>query len=183
MCLRCLGTRRHEWEAAAGRRRCAAAPGAMGLGQGRAAPPVPAGEDTRLRAPKRQGGREGDRGAQGSACGGRRQPRWRKPRWIARRLRRSPRCLPASRPVLASPSLLQGPLLHEQFYVAAAAQPQAVCLVDDASGTALTYGQVAEGATTLARTLARLGVGLDMGESPPAGPGGCLQPLAWRVNR
>ena len=63
-----------------------------------------------------------------------------------------------------TPCVQQGPLLHQQFDSVAAARPTAICLVDDASGTELTYGQVAEAAGALARTLARLGVGRDMGE-------------------
>lgn len=59
---------------------------------------------------------------------------------------------------------LQGALLHEQFDAVAAARPDAVCLVDDATGVSLTYREVAEAVDTLAAALAKLGVTRDIGE-------------------
>lgn len=58
---------------------------------------------------------------------------------------------------------LQGPLLHEQFDAVAAARPDAVCLVDDATGVSLTYREVAEAVDTLAAALSNLGVTRDIG--------------------
>ena len=60
----------------------------------------------------------------------------------------------------------QGLLVHQQFEAVAAARPSAVCLVDDATGAAVAYGQVAQAAAALATSLARLGVGRGQGEAP-----------------
>lgn len=60
------------------------------------------------------------------------------------------------------PQFLQGALLHEQFDAVAADRPDAVCLVDDATGVSLMYREVAEAVDTLAAALAKLGVTRDI---------------------
>ena len=67
-------------------------------------------------------------------------------------------------PARPAHSCLQGALLHEQFDAVAADRPDAVCLVDDATGVSLTYREVAEAVDTLAAALAKLGVTRDIGE-------------------
>lgn len=82
-------------------------------------------------------------------------------------------------PARPAHSCLQGALLHEQFDAVAADRPDAVCLVDDATGVSLTYREVAEAVDTLAAALAKLGVTRDIGEHwllhfTAAGVWGCI---------
>lgn len=88
-------------------------------------------------------------------------------------------CTRVLTPARPAHSHLQGALLHEQFDAVAAARPDAVCLVDDATGVSLTYREVAEAVDTLAAALAKLGVTRDIGERrllrfSEAWVGGCI---------